>query len=89
MALKLLDVNLSNIGTILGLITAIFGFLGWILMRFLDDKKDKTIYRMEIDQLKKDMADLRKRMDESEMDREKLSEKCHTMELKIVEKHNY
>lgn len=89
MTLKLLDVNLSNIGTVVVLITAIFGFLGWILMRFLDDKKDKTKYGMEIDQLKKDIADLRKRMDDSETNHEKMIEKCHSLELKIAEKHNY
>lgn len=83
MNLKLLEINLSNIGAIVGLVVAIGGFLGWLLMRFLDDKKDKTIYRMEIDQIKRDVANVFKRLDTGDDEREKLNEKCHAIELKL------
>lgn len=53
-----MKVELSSVLLVLSILAIVGGFLGWVLSKFLTDKKDKLTLAFEIERIKERLSEL-------------------------------
>ncbi len=78
-----LFINWNDIAAPLGVVVSFFAIATWFLSRFLDDKKDKTTFELEIERLKEIVHEIRTHCKNLGDDGNHLKEKLHNIDLRL------
>jgi len=78
-----LFINWNEIAAPLGVVVSFFAIATWFLSRFLEDKKDKTTYKLEIDRLKEIVHEIRGYCKTLGDDGNHLKDKLHSIDLRL------
>ena len=78
-----LFINWNEIAAPLAVIVPFFAIATWFLSRFLEDKKDKTTYALEIERLKEIVHEIRGHCKSLGDDGKHLKEYLHSIDVRL------